>query len=85
MTARLFLPFSMGRETVVDPVTFETEIDHPILDIGSSYSSVKYPIIEWLVDRYGTNCSTGYDGDAGQYYIDFPSEKDITVFLLRWT
>ena len=81
--ARLLLPFSMGSQVYAHPDTYEPTIDHPILDIGSSYSGVKTPILEWLQEKYGDTASTGFNGD--EYYIDFPTEADITLFMLRWT
>lgn len=82
MTARMTLPFSMGTYGLMDPVTYEQPIDHPILNIGSSYCLVKFHIIEWLDDTYGDQVKTGFNGT--DYYIDFPSEEDITFFKLKW-
>lgn len=82
MTARLVLPFSMGTYGLVDPFTYEPMIDHPILDIGSSYSSIKVPIQKWLFDTHGDKFETGFDGN--DYYIDFPTEADLNWFKLKW-
>lgn len=82
MTARLVLPFSMGTYGLIDPVTYERPLDHPILVVGSSNAIIKWPIIQWLTDTYGDRFSTGFDGT--DYYIDFPSEEDITWFKLKW-
>jgi hypothetical protein len=79
---RLLLPFSMGKEVRTKDKWVDFEYEHPILIIGSSYSSIKQPILEWLVDTYGTDVKTGFDGN--EYYIDFPTEADITWFKLRW-
>ena len=80
--ARLLLPFEMGRMSLINPHTFEAEYDHPILNIYSSYSSVKQPILAWLVENYGNRASTGFDGN--EYYIDFPTDADLMWFKLRW-
>lgn len=79
---RLTLPHSMGRMTAVNPQTFEAEYHHPILNIYSSYSSVKQPIMEWCASTWGNRVSMGFDGD--DYYIDFPTEADLNWFKLRW-
>ncbi len=81
MTVRMSLPISMGKVVHTDPFTLEPEIDHPILDIGSSYSSVKPHILDWLIKHYGNNFSIGIDGE---YYIDFPTEKDLLWFKLKF-
>ena len=80
----MFLPFSMGTPGVTNPVTFEQDIQHPILNIGSSYSSIKPDIMEWLAATYGTRVQPGFDVDCEEYYIDFPTEADVTWFKLRW-
>jgi hypothetical protein len=82
MSVRLLLPYSMGSEVYVNPMTFEPAIDHPILDIGSSYSSVKQPIMQWCAELWGNRVSMGFNGD--DYYIDFPTESDLNWFKLRW-
>ncbi len=81
MTARMMLPFSMGKVVHTDPYTLAPVIEHPILDIGNSYSSVKSHIMDWLIDRYGNCFCVGLDGE---YYIEFPTEKDMLWFKLRW-
>lgn len=82
MTVRMLLPFSMGKTMYINPNTFEPDIYHPILDIGSSFSSIKPHIMEWLKEHYGNSVNVGFsDGD---YYIDFPTETDKTLFILRW-
>lgn len=82
MTARLLLPFKMGKYGPMDPLTYERKIDHPILDIGSSHSWVKAHIQVWLVNHYGNDITIGFDGN--DYYIDFPTEADLNWFKLRW-
>jgi len=82
MTVRLTLPFSMGREIPSHHPYIDAEYDHPILIIGSSYSSVKQPIMQWCAETWGNRVSMGFDGD--DYYIDFPSEADLNWFKLRW-
>ena len=60
MTVRMYLPFSMGKTVNTDPTTLEPVIEHPILNIGSSYSSVKPHIQEWLIKHYDTRFKTGF-------------------------
>lgn len=80
---RLLLPFSMGKVIYSDPMTFEEHIDHPILNIGSSSAQLKQPIWDWLQAQHGNSeCRIGFDGN--EYYIDFPSEADVTWFKMRW-
>lgn len=80
---RLLLPFSMGKVIYSDPMTFEEHIDHPILSIGSCSANVKQPIWDWLKEQYSdSECSVGFDGS--EYYIDFPTEADVTWFKMRW-
>lgn len=82
MTVRMYLPFSMGKTIRTDPFTFEPVIEHPILEIGSSYSSVKSHILEWMAEQYDIRGIVGSE-DRG-YYIDFPTEADMVWFKLRW-
>ena len=76
----------MGRVTYYNPYTHESAYDHPILNVGSSYSSIKTEIMQWLIEYYGDTYAThpvrvGFDND---YYIDFDTEQDLTRFKLRW-
>lgn len=82
MSARMLLPFNMGTYGIMDPDTGECPLDHPILVVGSSNSTIKWPIMWWLIDTYGDRISTGFDGT--EYFIDFPSEEDITWFKMKW-
>lgn len=82
MTVRKYFPFSMGKTTYIDTFTLEPVIEHPILDIGSSYSMLKSHIEDWL-DEHCTEWDIGLED--GEYYIDFPTEEDVTLFLLRWS
>lgn len=81
---RFLLPFEMGTIKTIQNGTdwADFDYDHPILIIGSSHSSIKQPILEWLVETWGDKVSTGFDGD--NYYIDFPTEADLTWFKVRW-
>ncbi len=81
MTVRMYLPFSMGKTIHTDPFTFEPVIEHPILDIGSSYSVIKPHIEDW-VDEHCPDRAIGLED--GNYYIDFPTEADMAWFKLRW-
>ena len=83
MPVRIQLPFSMGKVTYPDPNTFEPVFDHPILDIGSSYSSVKSEVLEWLSKHCDDQFDVGFT--AGGYYIDFPTESAMILFVLRWS
>ncbi len=83
MTVRMYLPFSMGKVTHTDPYTFEPIIEHPILDIGSSYSSIKPHIIKWLAEQHYNVLDIVGIAD-GNYYIDFRTEEDMIWFKLRW-
>ena len=82
MSARMLLPFSMGTYGPMDSNTRERPIDHPILDIGSSYACVKEPIMYWLVETYDDNFKIGFDNN--DYYIEFLTEADLNWFKLRW-
>ena len=84
MTVRLYLPERMGTTVSVNPVTYEPVVKHPILNVYSSHCSIKMPVLEWLDDTYGDSTYTGFDGERGEYYIDFPTEADVTWFKLRW-
>jgi len=80
---RLLLPFSMGTVVGVNPMTYEEQIEHPVLHIGSCSANVKQSIWDWLKEQYSDGeCRVGFDGS--EYYIDFPSEADVTWFKLRW-
>ena len=81
---RLPLPFSMGRVTDFNPQKhYKETIEHPILEIGGSYGQIKYEIQLWLWSQVGDRYQTGRD--AGEPYIDFENEQDLTMFLLRWS
>ena len=81
MTVRMLLPFTMGKVTSANPYTYEHTIEHPVLDISSSFAIVKPEIRQWMVDTFGF-CHSGWD--CGDYFIDFKTEADKTVFMLRW-
>ena len=81
---RLYLLESMGTTVSVNPHTYEPDVRHPILDVHSSHCSIKTPIMEWLAKNYGTRVQPGFDVDCEEYYIDFPTEADVTWFKLRW-
>ena len=75
------LPFSMGKMISYNPQTYEYEVDHPILAIGSSSSGLKYEVKVWLDVRcpdyvFGINSSN--------YFISFPTLEDATAFKLVW-
>ena len=76
------LPFKMGTVVSYDPITFTNAIDHPILNIGSSYSCIKPEILAWLVNNFKEDWIFTFDGT--DYCLCFPNEKDATLFTLRW-
>ena len=80
---KLPIPFSMGTYGEPDPMTFEYEIDHPILNIGSSYSSLKDEVAEWLDATFGERWKCVLSQRA-EFTMIFESEEDMTLFLLRW-
>ena len=76
---------TMGYIRGVHPMTYEPEVVHPILEVHSSYSSIKTEIMQWLIEYYGDtpddDVRVGFDTE---YYIDFDTEQDLTWFKLRW-
>lgn len=79
----MYLLESMGTTVSVNPYTYEPDVRHPILNVGSSHCSIKQPIWDWIREQHGDGgCHFGFDGN--EYYIDFPTEKDVTWFKLRW-
>ena len=79
---RFPMPLSMGKFLRTNPFTFEAEHLHPFLDIGSSYSDIKPEIRSWMIKNFG-KCDFRMDGE--EYCLFFENEKDISVFLLRWS
>ena len=79
---RLYLLESMGTTVKINPVTYEPDVRHPVLNVYSSHCSVKMEVLDWLAENYGGRASTGFDGN--EYYIDFSTEADITWFKMRW-
>jgi len=82
---KLPIPFSMGIYSEPDPMTFEYDIDHPFLNIGSSYSSFKDEIKEWLNANLGKKWKCEWSNYEGEWVMFFESEEDMTLFLLRWS
>ena len=74
------LPFNIG-PVIVNPVTLEHVWDHPILNIGSSYSSLRPEVNEWLA-KTCKSWSFGYNGHT--YELRFDKEEDAVMFMLRW-
>lgn len=78
----LTLEFSRGKVVYRDPTTFEEIYDHPVLEIGSSYAALKFEVIKWLNDNYGSDWGFKfYDGD---YRLFFKSEEHKNWFIMRW-
>lgn len=71
---RVDLPFELGTRRL------DGTIDHPVLDIGSSYSSLRQDVQDWL-SEHCPECGLGFDGG---YHIEFRSEADATLFRMRW-
>lgn len=79
---RFPIPFSMEKLSRVDPQTFDPIYIHPFVNIGSSYSSLKPEIREWMLQTFG-KCD--FKMDNGNYCLFFDKEEDLTLFLLRWS
>lgn len=76
------MPLSMGANISTDFSTFQTTIEHPFLEVGSSYCCLKEEIRDWVTKTYG-KCVFEFDGN--DYCLWFDNESDITLFLLRWS
>lgn len=75
------LPFSLAKTVIQNQCTFETEyIDHPVLEIGSSYSCLRQDVEAWLTEN---NINYRFYLDHG-YVIEFDSLPDATTFCMRW-
>ena len=76
----------MGKVVWQDPLTYMEIIDHPFLNISSSYASLKTEVADWLKDNFGLQ---GTDWDFtftdGDYVLLFKSEEKKTWFLIRWS
>lgn len=81
MTVRMYLRPDMGKIIHTNPFTLEPVVEHPILDIGSSYCAIKSHILEWLHEQY---CDYTVGFEYGRNYIEFPTEQDMVWFKLRW-
>ncbi len=82
---KFYLPFSMGKRGPVNPQTYLQEIDHPVLDIGSSYTILKEEVRQWLNDTYGDDrAQWRFSMATGGYFIEFAQEEYVTAFKLRW-
>lgn len=76
------LPFSLAKNTRVNINTFEREYaNHPVLEIGSSTCRLKEEVIRWLKEQ-GIKYTFLFYSDG--YTIQFPNDKDATMFCLRW-
>ncbi len=74
------LPIELGMHRV-DPFTFDVVVDHPWLEVGSSYSCLRADLKDWL-DKH----CVGYRFYCGSknYCIEFPNLQDLTAFKLVW-
>lgn len=78
----VLLPFTMSKSIKRDPNTFEKVYkDHPVLEIGSSYCSVRQDVHDWLRDNDIQYVLTLRNSD---YEILFDSKQDELAFRLRW-
>lgn len=75
------LPFSLGTVVYIDPVTGEEIISHPVLDIGSSYSTLKQEIIKWLKVN---SIEYTFLYKSPDYIIIFTNEQEAMQFSLLW-
>jgi hypothetical protein len=81
--SKVFLPFDLGTQRFPGDPYLEDIVDHPVLDIGSSYSGLRSDVQAWLsanCDGWHFDCYLG----GGEYYLRFRSEEDATAFRLRW-
>jgi hypothetical protein len=78
----VILSFEQGKIIGSDPITMTYVWDHPVLDIGSSYSGLLDEVKEWL----DTHCegSWKFGFNRRTYELKFELEKDATLFRLRW-
>lgn len=76
------IPLPRPKEGRININTFEYEYaDHPVLEISSSYSTLKYEVRGWL-KKQGMEYTFLFEGDY--YVIKFLNDKDATMFCLRW-
>lgn len=78
---KMELPFSMGRVTSYNSFTCEETIEHPVLEIGSTFSFLKVEIRQWLMN---TGKESKFEYDGNNYCLWFETEQDKIVFILRW-
>ena len=69
---KLKLPFEMGTE-IIDHNYMVFDISHPVLEIGSSASSLKYEVWEWLNASFGDDWEFKFDGD--DYCLFFKNQS----------
>ena len=67
---KFLLPGSMGKKIAIDPHTF-----HPV-------TALKQEIRDWLDTNFKPSIEFMFDGN--EYCLMFNSEKELTLFLLRW-
>ena len=75
------LPFNTGQVTV-NPTTLEHVWDHPILNVGSSYATLRFEVKEWLNQTCKGNWWFGYNNRT--YELRFENDEDAIMFALRW-
>ena len=76
------VPLSFNLGTVVWEHNGEQVTEHPVLDIGSTYSALKDDVNLWL----RRNCQGSYKFGHNQrtYELRFDLQEDATLFVLRW-
>lgn len=77
------LPFRLGKIVGHDKWSQAPIWDHPVLEIGNSYSGLKIEVCEWLDQNCQGNWKFGYNNQT--YELRFDLEVDATMFLLRWS
>jgi hypothetical protein len=75
------LSLSMGKVVSYNPSTCEETIDHPILNVGSSFSFLKAEVRQWMSNR-GHKYKFEFDGN--EYCLWFETDQDLLLFTLRW-
>lgn len=64
------------------------DVDDMVLTNASTWLRKKYniPLAETVTEKFECefNCSVGYNEHGIPYTLDFNSEQDYLVFVLRW-
>lgn len=79
---KINLSFKLGKIIWEDQSTFEKVWEHPVLDIGNSYSALKVEVKDWLNEQCNGAWEFGFNNST--YEMRFKSERDALLFKLRW-